>query len=100
MNATDVLLFVIGVAVLVFVLDAAIRTFVVPRGTIVLFTAVVFIAVRHLFRPFAPARASYERRDRVMALYAPLSLLALPTMSIMLIFLAYACMFTGVEHHG
>ncbi len=90
----------VGLAVTVLVLDAAIRTFVVPRGAVVMFTALVFIGVRQLFRPFAPASASYERRDRALAMYGPIALLALPAVSILLIFVAFACMFAGLEHHG
>ena len=89
-------LFVLGVAIIVWVLDAALRTFVVPRGAIVFLTALIFLGVRQLFRPFAPARAGYERRDRVMALYGPLALLACPAVSILLIFLAYGFMFKAL----
>ena len=42
----EVLLVLFGLAISVFVLDAAIRTFVVPRGTPVSLTYVVFRAVR------------------------------------------------------
>ncbi len=95
-----VVLFVVGLAIVVFVIDAAIRTFVVPRGAVVTLTALVFLTLRQLFRPLAPASASYERRDRVMAVYGPFALLALPTVSIILLFVGYACMFGGLEHHG
>ena len=98
--ASHVALIVAGVLITMAVLDAAIRTFVVPRGTVVMLTAVVFIGVRQLFRPFAPASASYERRDRALALYGPITLLTLPAVSILLIFLAFAFLFVGVEQHG
>ncbi len=96
----NVVFFVIGVTVVFIVVDAAIRTFVVPRGSVVMFTALTFLAIRQVFRPFAPARAGYERRDRVMAVYGPFALLALPVVSIVLIFFAYAFMFRGLEHYG
>ncbi len=99
-TAVHVVLVIVGVIVAIVVLDAAIRTFVVPRGSVVSLTAVVFLGMRQLFRPFAPADASYERRDRALALYGPLSLLALPAVSIVLIFVAFAFMFAGLEHHG
>ena len=96
----NVLLVVIGVLITIFVLDAAIRTFVVPRGNIVLLTVLVFQGVRRLLSLFANPRHGYERRDRVFALYAPMSLLALPATSLLLIFVAYAFMFASLEHHG
>jgi hypothetical protein len=96
----NVALIAIGLAAVFFVLDAAIRTFVVPRGAVVLFTTVIFIGVRKFLNLFTPARKGYEQRDRVYALYAPMALLALPAISLLLVFGAYACIFAGLEHHG
>jgi hypothetical protein len=96
----DVSLVIVGVVAVIVVLDAAIRTFVVPRGSVVTLTAAIFIGVRQLFRPFAPAGASYERRDRVMAVYGPFALLSLPAVFILLVFGAYACIFAGLRHDG
>jgi hypothetical protein len=96
----DVLLVVIGIAAAVIVLDAAVRTFVVPRGSVVLFTVVIFRVVRWFFSLFASPRRTYEARDRVMALYAPMALLALPTVSMLVIFSAFACIFGGIEARG
>ena len=99
-NVADVGLVIIGIAAAVFVLDAAVRTFVVPRGTVVLFTVVVFRVTRRIFALFASPRRGYEARDRVMALYAPIALLALPTVSIIVVFLGFACVFQGLEERG
>ena len=46
-----------------------------------------------------PAR-TYEQRDRVMAVYAPMALLALPTVSLVLIFLGFTAAFYGLDHDG
>jgi hypothetical protein len=100
MNVPNVLLFLVGLALTIFVLDAAVRTFVLPRGTVVTLTVAVFISVRRLLTPFARDSHTYERRDRVMSAYAPLSLLALPVVSLVLIFTAFMFMFFGVEHQG
>jgi hypothetical protein len=96
----NILLVVIGALITIFVLDAAVRTFVVPRGNIVLLTALVFQTVRRVLALFAPPRAGYERRDRIFALYAPMSLLALPAISLVLVFVAYAFIYTGVQQDG
>ena len=94
----DVVLVLLGIAIVIFVADAAIRTFVVPRGTVVFLTVSVFLAVRALFMPFARPSLGYERRDRVMAIYAPFSLLALPAVSLILIFFAYSFIFYGLSN--
>jgi hypothetical protein len=96
----DVLLILVGIVAVVIVLDAAIRTFVVPRGTVVLFTVVVFRVTRRFFSFFASPRRGYEARDRVMAVYAPIALLALPFTSMIVVFAAFTCIFSGLEQHG
>jgi hypothetical protein len=92
----DAILLAVGAIAVIVVLDAAIRTFVVPRGSFVLFTFLVFQGVRRVLAPFAPARRGYEARDRVFALYAPVALLALPAVSLVVVFGGYACMFAGI----
>ena len=81
----DAVCIIAGVAVVAFVLDAAVRTFVVPRGSVVLFTVVVFRSIRKVFLLFASPRRGYEARDRVMAIYAPVALLALPLVSMIVV---------------
>ncbi len=95
-----VLLILVGIAAVVFVLDAAVRTFVVPRGSVVLFTVVVFRVIRWFFAKLAPPRRGYEARDRVFALYAPIALLALPFTSMLVVFGAFILIFAGLESHG
>jgi len=95
-----VLLIIGGVVAVAIVLDAAVRTFVVPRGTVVLFTVVIFRVTRRFFTFFASERRTYEQRDRVMAMYAPIALLALPLTSMLVVFGAFACIFAGLEAHG
>ena len=46
---------------------------------------------------FARPSRSYEARDRVMALYAPLALLAFPAVALVVIFGAFACFFEVVR---
>jgi hypothetical protein len=96
----DVLLVIVGIVAVIIVLDAAVRTFVVPRGAVVLFTVVIFRVIRWFFELFASPRRTYEARDRVMALYAPIGLLALPFVSILVVFGAFTCIFVGLEELG
>src|SRR6476660_6784693 len=98
--AGDAALIIVGLAAVGIVLDAAVRTFVVPRGAVVLFTVTIFRVVRWFFGLFASPRRTYEARDRVMALYAPIALLALPTVSMLVVFSAFGCIFEGLEEKG
>jgi hypothetical protein len=96
----DIGLVVAGLLAVVIVLDAVLRTFVLPRGALVLFTSLIFRAVRKGLRVFAPASRGYEQRDRVMALYPPLALLAFPAVSLVVLFGAFACFFEVTVDQG
>lgn len=99
-TAVHILYIVIGVIGIVIVADAAVRTFVVPRGTVVHLTVTTFRTLRYAFNLVLRTRKTYESRDRVMAMYAPLALLALPLVSLIIVFVAYAFIYTGLENHG
>jgi hypothetical protein len=96
----DVGLIVVGVIAVVVVLDAVLRTFVLPRGAPVLFTSLTFRAVRNVLRIFTRESRGYEARDRVMALYAPLALIAFPAVSLVVLLLAFACFFEVTVGQG
>ncbi|HEY3341444.1 MAG TPA: hypothetical protein VGK81_05475, partial [Anaerolineae bacterium] len=59
-------------------LRSAIRTFILPRGASDPLTTIVFKFIRRLFNLRLRGLSTYSERDSVMALYAPISLLALP----------------------
>ncbi len=88
--------FAAGVLVLVAVLDSALRTFVLPRGSVSVITRLVFVALRRLFNGIARSGDTYEWRDRVMALYAPIGLLFLPIVWLLLVLVAYAAMYQAL----
>lgn len=77
-------------------LGSAVRTVVLPRGIPSRLSRVVFLTMRQLFRLRARAAAPYEVRDRVMALYAPVSLLALLLTWLTILVGAYTLMFWGL----
>jgi hypothetical protein len=87
----------VGVGVVVAVVDAAIRTFVLPRGVSVRLTRVISLASRRVFDLFTRRARSYEQRDRVMALYAPFTMLLYPIVWLTCIFGAFAAVFWSVE---
>jgi hypothetical protein len=89
----DVLWFAGGVAIVFVVVDSAVRSFVLPRGSVVALTRVIWLATRWVFDLIAARCKTYESRDRVLALYAPLSLLLLPVVWLALILCGFTMMF-------
>src|SRR5690242_14926164 len=79
---------------------SAIRTFVVPRGGSTRLTRFVFVSVRMVFNARMRFSATFEDRDRVMALYAPISLLLLPVAWMVLVGTGYALVYIGLLAPG
>lgn len=73
---------------------SAIRTFVVPRSTQDLLATIVFRVVRLFFHAATKLFArTYVERDRILAFYAPISLVMLVPVWLSLITLGYSAMF-------
>jgi hypothetical protein len=97
MNALgEIALVVVGTGLVFLVFDSALRTFVLPRGSTTLLTRIVVVSLRRVFNLFARESRSYEQRDRVMALYAPLALLALILAWVTLVMVGYMFLFRAV----
>jgi hypothetical protein len=92
-TVADVVLFIVGAALVFAALGSAVRTVVLPRGIPAKIATTVFLAVRMLFRLRLFRASSYERRDRVMAMYAPLSLLTLALVWLLIVGAGYTAMF-------
>jgi len=97
---TQILWFALGIAMLLLVLDSALRTFVLPRGEVPTLTRAVFIGVRWVFNRIASMCSSYEGRDRVMALYAPIGLFVLPFVWLVVSIFAFTAMFHALGVSG
>jgi hypothetical protein len=97
MVVVHVLAFVAGAAVVVLTVRSAIRTFLVPRALQAYLARFVFVAVRRVFWFRANHRHDYEHRDRVMAFYAPVSLLALLATWIALLVAGFTLMLWAIE---
>src|SRR3954452_15233320 len=82
-----------GALVVLAVLDAAIRTFVLPRGVVVSLTRIISRAVRNVFSLVLRPIDTYEARDRVLAMYAPVALLVLPATFLVAIYVGFAGIF-------
>lgn len=95
-----ILVFLAGVSIVSRTALSALTTFVLPRGVPDRLTGIVFTLSRYLFELRALRVSNYEARDRIMALYAPVTLLMLPAVWLTLVMIGYACMFwaLGLSH--
>jgi hypothetical protein len=92
--------FVGGVALVLVVLDSAVRTFVLPRGSVVRLTRLVWLVVRRAFNLAVRFTKTYEGRDRVMALYAPVTLMVLPGVWLVMVETGFTLMLRGLGVDG
>ncbi|OON70664.1 hypothetical protein [Hymenobacter sp. CRA2] len=86
-----------GLFIVVIVMSAAIRSFVLPRNESVLINNWLFRAIRWVFDAIAARASTYGQRDRVLALYAPVALVALPIFWLWLLSVAYTGIFWGLD---
>ncbi len=89
----DLLVFLLGLSVVLRTLDSAVRTFVLPRGAQDILVRWVFTGTRFLFSLRLKGEKTYAVRDRILAYYAPISLLLLPGVWSALILLGYMGMY-------
>jgi hypothetical protein len=90
------LLFLFGAGIVIATVLSAIRTFVLPRSAPVKLSRFVFLTSRLGFDLWTRRETTYEERDRVMALYAPLTLLILPAVWLIIVQIGYMAMFWAV----
>lgn len=82
-----------GVVLVITTLSAAIRSFVLPRNEVVRLNVWVFMGIRTIFDGAAKLASSYGRRDKIMAHYAPVALVALPVFWEALVSLGYTAIY-------
>ncbi len=88
-----VLVFLAGVLLIVATVTSSLRTVILPRGVASRITRAVFTWTRLLFEFRVGRGASYEKRDRIFALYGPMALLALLFTWITLIVAGFTAMY-------
>jgi hypothetical protein len=88
--------FLLGLLLTCVTVASVVRTLTLPRGAPDTIAAAVFAAMRRLFNLRLHGQRSYKARDRVMAYYAPSSVLALAPVWLILIMLGYVGMFWGI----
>lgn len=89
-----------GAVAIVAVLDSVLRTFVLPRASLTPLARALFTALFAVFRLLARPLRTYHQRDRVMALYAPVTLVSMPALWLTLLWLAYTPLMAVCEHDG
>jgi hypothetical protein len=83
----------VGVVVVVAALSSVVKTFVLPRSAPDLLVRAVFQTTRRFFDFSLRWTRSYAGRDRIMAFYAPVSLLTLLPFWYTCVWIGYAAMF-------
>ncbi len=99
-GARDAFLIVFGSWLILESLLSAVRATVLPRGVRQRLSRWVFLSLRVVFRLAAGRSPSYERRDRIMAMYGPVALLALLAAWYVLLIGGYTAVYFGVGVHG
>jgi hypothetical protein len=88
---------VVGAVLVAVVLRSATRTVILPRATEprrgLRLDRIVFLSVRVLLNSALGPRSDFERRDRVMAVFAPVGMLALLGTWLVVVVGAYTAMF-------
>ncbi len=91
-----VLSFPVGVLIIVLTLFSAIRTFVLPRSARDPLTRRIFLSSRKVFTWLTRKATTYEQRDAVWAMYAPITLLLMPVVWITLVMTGYALIYWSI----
>ena len=89
-----------GVLLIILTLSAAVRSFVLPRSEVVGINVWVFRAIRTLFDLAARLAKTYADRDRVMAHYAPVALVALPIVWLSIMSVGYTLVYWTMGEGG
>jgi hypothetical protein len=90
-----ILVGIAGAGIVAATVLSAVQTLAVPRATPLWITRWVFLAVGLAFAPARRMR-DYTRRDRALALYAPLSLMCLPLVWLTLVLVGFALVFSAL----
>lgn len=96
LSFSNVLLFVIGAVLVYLTLRSAIQTFILPRSARDPLVTFVFNVTRKIFDFRLRTTRDYARRDRIMAFYAPLSLMCVLLSWYLLVMFGYTLMFHAI----
>ncbi len=91
-----ILSFAAGLYIIIGTLISAIRTFVLPRSAPDLLTRSIFRNMRRLFNLRMGKVPTYEQRDSILAMYAPVTLLVMPAAWLACVMLGYALVYLAL----
>lgn len=100
MTILRLLIFFFGFAIVARTAFSAIQTFVLPRSANDRLSRFIFQIVFGVFRLLLRQTRTYAQRDRIMAFFAPISLLTLIPVYLILIFLGFAGMYWALGQVG
>ena len=89
----QILVFIAGFIIVILTLFSAFSTFVLPRAARSQLNRIVFGLLRRFFDTILHLVKTYERRDAIMAYYAPLAVMSLLPVWYLLILLGYAAIY-------
>lgn len=89
--------FILGILIVIGTVFSAVETFVLPRGAPDPLTDFVFRSIRKIFNLIIRGDHDYRARDRVMAFYAPVAVLALLPIWLGLVLLGYMGMYWAID---
>ncbi len=92
-----VLVFALGATIVLWTLRSIIRTFVLPRNIRAKIAWTLFRVLRLVFHVLMRFTRTYEQRDALLAMYAPVSLLMLPLIWLAFILLGFTGIFWALE---
>jgi hypothetical protein len=95
-----VLAFVGGSFVVAWTLLSAVRAVVLPRAAAVRLSRWVFVPVSEVFRLLLRFTKTWDVRDRILALYGPIGLLALPVAWLVLVLTGYTAIYWSLGGHS
>jgi hypothetical protein len=90
-----VLVALVGGWLVLWTLSAAIKTVVLPRASSSWLTRTYFTTIRGVFDAIASPKRSFAFRDRVLAIFPPIALLALPGFWVTLVVAGFTAIFWG-----
>jgi hypothetical protein len=95
-----VVIFCLGLFFVASAIRSAVRILVLPRSAQDKIGRTVFRSMRLLFNLRASKVTTYEERDSIMALYAPVSLLLLPVVWLAIVLLGYQLIYWSLGVRG
>jgi hypothetical protein len=99
MNLLAICVFMLGFVIVLFALNSAVRSFLLPRAAVEPLGRIVFAITRGVFDALVGLASTYRKRDGIMALYAPMSLLVLLVTWLAAVLGGYTLMFWAVGVH-